>query len=372
MINAQVFLDELKAHGYNFFTGVACSYLTELINLISADSEVTYIAATNEGDAVGIAAGAYLGGNKPVVFMQNSGLGNAVNPITSLLDTFQIPILFLITHRGDPEQTADQPQHALMGRIMLDVLDSMRVRHVPLTAHAQHLPELVKRVQSIIENDRQPCAFVIKKGCFDNKGAAVAADDSDAHVRRDVLEFIQAQFSVEDAIVLATTGYTGRELYALDDRANQFYMVGSMGCVSSMALGLALQQPHKKIIAIDGDGAAMMRMGAMAAIGHYRPSNLLHVLLDNGVYESTGAQTTVADTVDFSAVARACGYAEAFDQQDYEPVIRDWQSGLRFVYIKTQAVKGKVDYPRPTVTPPEVAKRLQKLLQTMECVNETS
>jgi phosphonopyruvate decarboxylase len=362
VINAQVFLDELKAQGYNFFTGVACSYLTELINLISADKDVTYIAATNEGDAVGIAAGAYMGGNKPVVFMQNSGLGNAVNPITSLLNTFNISILFLITHRGDPDQKADQPQHHLMGSIMLDLLDSMRIRHIPLAKDTQNLEQLITRIQHIIENDQQSCAFVIKKGCFDSKGASVAADDTTAHVRRDVLQFIQEQFNADDSVVVATTGYTGRELYALDDRVNQFYMVGSMGCVSSVALGLALERPHKKIIAIDGDGAAMMRMGALATIGHYKPNNLLHVLLDNGVYESTGAQTTVADTVDFAAVAQACGYRETFKDPNYKNAIQSWDRGLRFVYIKTQAIKGKVDYPRPTVTPPEVAIRLKSML----------
>jgi phosphonopyruvate decarboxylase len=364
MIKAQDFLNLLKGQGYNFFTGVACSYLTELINLICADDDITYIAATNEGDAVGIAAGAYLGGNKPVVFMQNSGLGNAVNPITSLLQPFNIPLLFLITHRGDPNQAADEPQHRLMGSTMLNLLDQMKIQHVDLTPDVADLNKLVADVTSAVEAESQSYAFVIKKGCFDNKGAVDTSDvDTTRHVRRDVLAFIQQQFSSDDSIVLATTGYTGRELYALDDRANQFYMVGSMGCISSIGLGLALEHPDKKIIVIDGDGAAMMRMGAMATIGHYQPANLLHVLLDNGVYESTGAQATVADSVDFALVARGCGYTETFDVDDYNSAISDWQSGLRFVYIKTQTIKGKVNYPRPTVTPAEVALRVKALLK---------
>ena len=374
MISANKFLNILKQHGYNFFTGVACSYLTELINLIEADEQITYVAATNEGDAVATAAGAYLAGHKPVVFMQNSVLGNAVNPITSLLKTFDIPLLFLITHRGDPEQAADQPQHQLMGAIMMQLLSAMQVHYQPLTAGMDDSTTAATITSAIdsVEQQQQSFALIIKKGCFDNK--AGTADELDTepvkHQRHDVLTFIQQQFDPKKSIILATTGYTGRELYALNDSPHQFYMVGSMGCVSSLGLGIALKQPHKKIIVIDGDGAAMMRMGAMATIGHYHPSNLLHILLDNGSYESTGGQTTVADSINFASIARGCGYNSVYSAHDYQPAISEWKQGLRFVYIKTVTHKGKLDYPRPTITPPQVAQRIKKLLTAQELHHE--
>lgn len=374
MIKAQDFLTALKQQGYRFFTGVACSYLTELINLVEADEEVTYIAATNEGDAVATAAGAYLAGHKAVVFMQNSGLGNAVNPITSLLHTFNIPLLFLITHRGDPQQKADQPQHQLMGTIMTELLSTMKVKQFALSPETQNFNELLHEALHEVESNEQSTALIIKKGCFDNKEAdAVDSPCTEPrHQRPDVLAFIQELFKPEDSIILATTGYSGRELYALNDLEHQFYMVGSMGCVSSLGLGIALKQPHKQVIVIDGDGAAMMRMGAMATIGHYHPTNMLHILLDNGSYESTGGQTTVADSVNFASIARGCGYASVFSAYDYQPAIRDWKRGLRFVYIKTATNKSKLDYPRPTVTPPEVATRIKQLLSTKELHHETT
>lgn len=373
MIEAHTFLKTLKQHGYNFFTGVACSYLTELINLLEADPDITYIAATNEGDAIATAAGAYLARQKPVVFMQNSGLGNAVNPITSLLSTFDIPLLMLITHRGDPEQSADQPQHQLMGQIMEQLLAAMQVEQYPLTPES-NVDTAINHALEQTERQRRSLAFIIKKGCFDNK-AGVQDDlesQSQRHERRDVLAFIQQQFDPAESIILATTGYSGRELYALNDLSHQFYMVGSMGCVSSLGLGIALNQPHKKVIVIDGDGAAMMRMGAMATIGHYHPSNLLHILLDNGSYESTGGQTTVADSINFASIARGCGYDSVHSDHNYHTAISQWQKGLRFVYIKTLTHKSKLDYPRPTITPPQVAQRIKQLLATQELHHETT
>ena len=306
--------------------------------------------------------------------MQNSGLGNAVNPITSLLKTFDIPLLFLITHRGDPEQATDQPQHQLMGSIMLQLLSAMRIEQQPLTPDTNDIDVALNQAIDHVEQQQQSFAFIIKKGCFDNKSGV--ADNLDPqplrHQRRDVLTFIQQQFHPEESVILATTGYSGRELYAIDDLPHQFYMVGSMGCVSSLGLGIALKQPHKKVVVIDGDGAAMMRMGAMATIGHYHPPNLLHILLDNGSYESTGGQTTVADSVNFASIARGCGYDSVFNSHEYQPAISDWKQGLRFIYIKTLTHKSKLDYPRPTVTPPQVAQRIKQLLTTQELHHETA
>lgn len=364
MLDSRYLLNTLKAKGYTFFAGVACSYLTELINLIEEDKEITYVAASNEGDAVALAAGVHLAGGKSVVFMQNSGLGNAVNPISSLLDIFEIPILLIITHRGDPKHT-DEPQHRLMGEVMPNLLDNLKVKHISLDRTIDNLDESLLQAINIVETQKQSCALIIKKGCFDKKKPrellAFKANEP-IYERAAILSFIQQHFNEATSIILATTGYTGRELYSLADKANQFYMVGSMGCVSSIALGIALKQPHKKVIVIDGDGAVLMRMGAMVMLGHYRPKNLLHIVLDNGAYESTGGQTTISSSVNFSGVAKNCGYEIVLDSGHYQTEIKKWCTGLGFIHIRTKLHTGTVNYPRPTITPPEVADRIRNLL----------
>jgi phosphonopyruvate decarboxylase len=166
-------------------------------------------------------------------------------------------------------------------------------------------------------------------------------------------------------VLLATTGYTGRALYAQGDAPNQFYMVGSMGCLSSFALGLALARPKARVVAIEGDGAVLMRMGAMAAIGHQRPENLVHIMLDNGVHDSTGAQATVSSSVDFTAVARACNYARAIEvcgPSELQKVLRQDHRELTFIYART-CLRGNRNLPRPKITPPEVARRFRDWLE---------
>jgi phosphonopyruvate decarboxylase len=169
-----------------------------------------------------------------------------------------------------------------------------------------------------------------------------------------------------DDIVVATTGYTGRELYALDDRSNQIYMVGSMGCASSFGLGLALACPDRRVVVLDGDGAALMRLGALATLGYERPANLVHVLLDNGVHESTGGQTTVSRSIDFSAIAAACGYprvASVGAPGELAAVLNEAQGALQFVHAPT--LPGVPDnLPRPTITPADVAARLRATLHS--------
>jgi phosphonopyruvate decarboxylase len=168
----------------------------------------------------------------------------------------------------------------------------------------------------------------------------------------------------DDDVVVATTGYTGRELAALDDRPNQIYMVGSMGCASSFGLGIAIARPDRRVIVLDGDGAALMRLGAMATVGFRRPDNLVHVLLDNGIHESTGGQTTVSASIDFPAIASACGYPDVYVTATPEALadaLGDSGANLRFIYAPT--IPGVPDgLPRPTVKPADVAARLRDTL----------
>ena len=365
----------LNAHGFGFFAGVPCSYLQSLINYAVNDQE--YITAANEGDAVAICAGATLGGRKSVVLMQNSGLTNATSPLTSLIYTFGIPILGFVSLRGDPE-FADEPQHELMGQITTGFLDLMRV---PWTLLSRDMDEAVRQIEeadAVIKSGR-PFFFVVRKDTFEETtlkpqvmnfpepGRLVARTrQEEVPPRIEVLETLH-RLAKPDCVLLATTGKTGRELHEVEDAPNNLYMVGSMGCVSSLGLGLALARKDRKIVAIDGDGAILMRAGAMSALGYYRPANLLHILLDNGTHDSTGGQATVSGGIAFPAIAGAMGYPHAVHVHDLDELRAEFerwhqQGGLTFLYCRI-AKGSKKNLGRPGLTPKQVRTRLEEFLR---------
>jgi phosphonopyruvate decarboxylase len=377
MIRAEAFVDALRDAGFRLFSGTPCSYLTPLINRV-IDSAGAYVGAANEGDAVAIAAGAELGGRPGVVLFQNSGLGNAVNPLTSLTYTFRIPVLVLVTWRAEPGGPADEPQHELMGRITPDLLRVMGIPFEVVPSAEADLGPLLARAAESMRSTRLPFALILRHGtvgpyALQTRPAPgrpfrltdLPAGDGPAEPLRadDVLAAIQAGVGPADA-VLATTGYTGRALYGLADRPNQFYMVGSMGCASSLGLGLARARPDRRVVVIDGDGAVLMRMGALATVGHERPANLVHILLDNGVHDSTGAQATVSHAVDLAGVAAACGYPRvrrvaALDDLGAE--LRTGPRSLTFLHVRTRP-REDTRLPRPSVTPAAVATRFREWL----------
>ncbi|HEX3048974.1 MAG TPA: phosphonopyruvate decarboxylase [Bacillota bacterium] len=374
MLNTQAFGAQIKGYGYNFFAGVPCSYLKDFINYCINSSR--YITAANEGDAVAICAGAYLGGVKSVVLMQNSGLTNAFSPLSSLNYIFKIPVLGLVSLRGE-EGTEDEPQHELMGKITTTTLDNLQIHwdflaSDPATAAAQ-----LEKANRYIERGAS-FFFVVRKKTFEKvdliaptlaeryQGRTVDSQKADAAPKRlDVLRSIIA-FEDRNTVFFGTTGYTGRELAEIADLPNNFYMVGSMGCVGSLGLGLAMVNPGKKVIAIDGDGALLMRMGSLATNGYYRPANLLHIMLDNGAYESTGRQTTVSGNIKFHQIAAACGYQNSFcvhDLAELETAIGAWkkEQGLTFIHLKiTPGTKENLG--RPKVKPVEVKERFMNFL----------
>ncbi|MBU9559427.1 phosphonopyruvate decarboxylase [Burkholderia multivorans] len=380
MIEAAQFVEAARARGFDWYAGVPCSYLTPFINYVLQDPTLHYLSAANEGDAVALIAGATLGGKRGIAMMQNSGLGNAVSPLTSLTWTFRLPQLLIVTWRGQPG-VADEPQHALMGPITPAMLDTMEIPWETFPTDPEQVGPALDRAIAHMDATGRPYALVMQKGSVApyelkaNPSAAprahVAARSSSRAAspdawptRHDALQRVIAHTPVDSTVVLASTGFCGRELYALDDRPNQLYMVGSMGCVTPLALGLALARPDLRVVAVDGDGAALMRMGAFATLGTYGPSNLTHVLLDNGAHESTGGQATVSQHVSFAGVAAACGYASAvegdtLDVLDAALAASDDSSGARFVRlaIRTGVPDG---LPRPTVTPVEVKTRLMR------------
>lgn len=373
MIEADDFIGPAKAMGFRTWAGVPCSFLTPFINRVIDDPEMRYISSANEGDAVATASGAAVGGQPAVAMMQNSGLGNAISPLSSLNWVFRIPILLIITLRGEPGMP-DEPQHELMGQITGDLLDKLQIPWAYFPRNADDVAGMLEAARWQMDRSARPYAFIMRKGSvapsdlqsqwqprsrpqpFEARGEQV---DNDLPSRQQALQTVIANTPLENSLVIATTGFTGRELFALEDRPNQLYMVGSMGCATSFGLGLALAQPNRQLVVVDGDGAALMRMGNMATLGAYGPQNLQHLLLDNGVHDSTGGQATVSKGLSFAAIASACGYrhaAENNSRQELEQFLSRRQ-GPEFLQLHIQ--KGAPDQlPRPDQKPADVCRRL--------------
>jgi phosphonopyruvate decarboxylase len=365
--------EELKKSGFGFYSGVPCSFLADLINY--AINEADFVMSTNEGDAVAACAGAYLAGKKSVVLMQNSGLTNAVSPLTSLNFPFRLPVLGFVSLRGEPG-LGDEPQHELMGTITEKLLELMGIAWEYLSADIAEVREQVKRADRVIGQNR--CFFfVVKKGTLgkvelkeqapksnSNRTKIARTKEDELCLRLNVLETLNGRKD-DRTVLLASTGKAGRELYEIGDSEHNLYMVGSMGTISSMALGTALNT-GKKIIAIDGDGALLMRMGNLATNGYYAPKNLLHILIDNNVHDSTGGQFTVSGNVDFVSIAAACGYTRSIyihNLKELESGIIEWQKNpeLTFMYIRVRRGT-KENLGRPAIKPYQVKDRLMEFL----------
>ena len=377
MIEASQFVGPAKRLGFDFWAGVPCSFLTPFINYTIGDTELTYISSANEGDAVAVASGAALGGHRSVVMMQNSGLGNAVSPLTSLNHVFRIPVLLIITLRGEPGQP-DEPQHELMGQITSELLETMRIPWSWFPDREEDVEKALQTAVSHMDSGGRPYALIMKKGMVapyplkqmrglqhtagEYSGKA-GASGLELPSRHHVLKQLVAACDVQETILIASTGFSGRELYAIHDRPNQLYMVGSMGCASSLGLGLSMVRPDKKIIVIDGDGAALMRMGNLATVGDCGGDNYYHLLLDNHVHESTGGQATVSSSADFPAVAVACGYRSVLRANGGSKVMDGFleSKAPAFMYVETGTGVPE-GLPRPSVKPAMVARRLMKHL----------
>jgi len=382
MIEAGSFVEAARDFGFSRYTGVPCSFLTPFINYVINDDSLDYISSANEGDAVATAAGSAIGGQRAVVMMQNSGLGNAVSPLTSLNHVFRIPVLIITTHRGAPGVN-DEPQHELTGRITGELFDIMQIPWSVFPDTEEKIRPALQTALDCMLKNRRPYAFIMAKDTVaphalrpqarpDGRNRAgavrtVPATGASPLSRHDALRSIVEHTPASNTVIIATTGYTGRELFRICDRENQLYMVGSMGCASSLGLGLSLAKPDLKIVVIDGDGAALMRMGNFATVGHYAGKNLVHILLDNEVHESTGAQATVSATVDFAAVAHACNYPLVSRGQD--PAVLDdlfnagHPHGPRFAHLKIRS--GTADgLPRPDIAPEQVLQRLMHHIHT--------
>jgi len=377
MIQASEFIGPAKALGFDSWAGVPCSFLTPFINSVIDDPDMSYLSAANEGDAVAAASGAALAGRRAVAMMQNSGLGNAVSPLSSLNWVFRIPVLLIVTLRGEPG-LKDEPQHELMGQITARILEELQIPWDWFPRDADSVEGALMVANRHMDRSGLPYAFIMKKGSVDktelksqwrpgSQPAAFGAEDfcpgEPQMTRRQALAAVVEQTPEEESIIVGTTGYTGRELFAIADRPNHLYMVGSMGCASSFGLGLSRALPDRRVLVADGDGAALMRMGDFATAGAYGGDNFHHLLLDNGVHESTGGQSTVSRAISFAGVARACGYRQADEGLTPGDLDRFLQGarGPAFLQLKTR--RGVPEgLPRPDVTPRQVKERLMRHL----------
>ena len=306
----------LRENGISFFTGVPDSYLNGFCSYALANCGVRNVIAANEGNAIGIAAGHYFASREvPLVYMQNSGLGNAVNPLASLADeaVYAVPMLLLIGWRGQNGSEPNHPQHKLQGEITPAILGSMHIPYCVLEDDFADFAEKVGRAAALCRKERHPFAMLAPKGVMAASEKANESDDHYPMCREEAIEKILDNMP-EDSVFIATTGRATRELFFLRERRGEvkqrdFLNVGAMGHASSVALGIALEKPERNVVVLDGDAALIMHMGALTTTSKLVVPNLIHVVLNNGAHESVGGQPSAGYGIDFTAIAESCGYA---------------------------------------------------------------
>ncbi len=357
--------DFVNVIGSEFFTGVPDSQLKALCDYLMfryGIDERHHVVAANEGNCVGIASGYYLATGKiPVVYMQNSGEGNAINPIASLLsdEVYAIPMIFVIGWRGEPG-IHDEPQHVYQGKITLKLLEDMDITYCVVDSDTSkaELQHTMEGFQTILAKGKS-VALVVRKNALINE-KDIKYSNPYSLCRETVINKILDHTGND--FIISTTGKISRELYELrqargEGHQNDFLTVGSMGHSSSIALGVAVNRPEKKIWCIDGDGAMLMHMGAVAVIGSLHPHNLIHIVLNNGSHETVGGMPTVASNRNLADIAKACGYEYAVsveNEADLNRILREVQQRkeLTFVEIKC-AIGSRKDLGRPAEKPKE-------------------
>jgi phosphonopyruvate decarboxylase len=379
-VSSRRFIDEMSARGFGPYAGVPCSFLRPFIDYVIDRDDLEYVAATNEGEALAFAAGAQLAGRRPVVMLQNSGLGNMVNPLASLTYTFRIPVLIIVTLRGEPG-LMDEPQHELMGRVTGGLLSTLAVEHEWFPASDDGIAPALDRAVAHMDTTGLPFAFILRKNVVDEytprprtpatagtRGVVLAGQaDGPMPSRRTAISLL-ADLAGNDTAIVATTGKTGRELFEHCDRPTHLYVVGSMGCASSIGLGIATQT-DAPVLVLDGDGAALMRLEAMASIGHLAPPHFVHVILDNQAHESTGGQATISASVHFAEIAAACGYATTCSVTGTEALAEAFTraraaDGPHLIHTRV-AIETDAGLGRPSVHPPDVAARFRSALAAL-------
>lgn len=364
MIEVSDFYKEMIYRNIDFFSGVPDSLLKSFCSYIKDNvSNEKNIVAANEGNAIALASGYYLAtGNIGLVYMQNSGLGNSINPLISLADklVYSIPMLLVIGWRGEPG-TKDEPQHKKQGIVTTTLLETLKIPYEILSEDTdnEEMNFKVNRAYQYMKENSEPYALVIKKGTF-NEYNLQKNDITDFQLTREsAIEIIMKKMK-ENSIIVSTTGMASREVFELRTKYGQghnkdFLTVGSMGHASQIALGIALNKDNKEIYCIDGDGALIMHLGGLAIIGNQAPKNFKHILINNGAHDSVGGQETVGLNLDIISIAKACGYKECYScnsKKELETYAEKIVNMDGPILLEVKVKKGaRKDLGRPTTTP---------------------
>jgi len=378
MISPKFFYDTLASKGIDFYAGVPDSLLKNLCAYITDHADAMHnIIAANEGGAMGLAAGHYLATGKiPVVYMQNSGEGNIINPLASLTDkeVYNIPVLLVIGWRGKPG-VHDEPQHVKQGKVTTGLLNVMGIDYTVLSKEEDKAEKQIEKAVTYMQQTKECYALVIEKDTFDSYQLTTQQATLNLQLsREEAIQTVAASLGEKDVIV-STTGMISRELFEYRVAMNQgherdFLTVGSMGHASQIALGIALEKQDRVVWCFDGDGASIMHMGSMAIVGSKAPKNYIHVVFNNGAHDSVGGQPTVGLDIDLPAIAKAVGYKHVYsvdNKADLEKLFTSsilplTSKGATFIEVKVKKGNRK-DLGRPTTTPIQNKEALMGFLQ---------
>ena len=378
MIRPEFFYNTLSSFGIDFYAGVPDSLLKNLCAYITDHADARHnIIAANEGGAMGLAAGHYLAtGQIPVVYMQNSGEGNIINPLASLTDpdVYNIPVLLVIGWRGKPG-VHDEPQHVKQGKVTTGLLNVMGIDYTVLSKEEEKAEAQIKKAVEYMQKNQEVYALVIEKDTFDAYTLQNIEKNDLAMSREEAIQTVAAALDDKDVIV-STTGMISRELFEYRTAMNEsherdFLTVGSMGHASQIALGIALEKQDRRVWCFDGDGAAIMHMGGMAIVANKSPRNYIHVIFNNGAHDSVGGQPTVGLCIDMPSIARAVGYKASISVSTKDDLVKELStlnSKLLTlggpILIEVQVKKGnRKNLGRPTTTPIQNRDALMKFLK---------
>lgn len=376
MVNNDSFFSSLKESGVELFTGVPDSLLKDICAYITDNtSPDNHIIAANEGNAISIGIGHHLATKKiPLIYLQNSGLGNIVNPLLSLADpdVYSIPMILLIGWRGEPG-VADEPQHIKQGRITTDLLNVMKIPYEILSSKtsSEEADQIVKRMIKQASALNAPCAFLVKKGTFRSYKLKLNNYYERDLYREQVIEIIINELNPDD-LVVSTTGVASRELFEYRTKNSQshekdFLTVGGMGHASQIALGISLFKKNRTVFCIDGDGALIMHMGALAVNANNAGDNFKHIVINNCAHDSVGGQPTVGDKIDIRGIATSAGYRWSKKVSTIEEIIKaihEIKEVKGPALLEIQVKKGfRKDLGRPTINPKENKKSFMKFLE---------
>lgn len=374
MIRPSFFYNLLSEYGIEFYAGVPDSLLKNLCAYITdnADKKNNIIAA-NEGGAIGLSAGYHLAtGGIPVVYMQNSGLGNTINPLLSLTDkeVYNMPVLLVIGWRGEPN-VHDEPQHIKQGKVTIPLLDCMGIRNEIIADNENDLQTQIANAVNYMKTTNEVFALVVKKGTFDSYKLKNNRQYDYALEREEAIQMVAASMD-KKAVVVSTTGKISRELFEYRENSEHahhrdFLTVGSMGHASQIALGIALNKPDRNIYCFDGDGAVIMHMGSMGIVGEMAPKNFFHIVFNNGAHDSVGGQPTIGLNIDIPNIAACCGYKKVISvekREKLQEILTTLAANEGPVLLEIKVKKGSRDnLGRPTTTPIENKTALMDFIQ---------